>query len=76
MAIQITVKDVDEKTFRELKSYAVQNNVTVGKALSLAIHTLITQTHKPKCKLSAIKSFKGGVDTNHLSEQIDEVLYA
>ncbi len=76
MAIQITVKDIDEKTFRELKSYAIQNKVTVGRALTLAMHTFITHTHKPKRKLSSIKPFAGGPDTTHLSEQIDEVLYA
>lgn len=75
MAIQITVKDVDETTFRELKSYAIQNKVTVGRALTLAMHTFVTETQKPKRKFSSMKTFKGRPDTTHLSEQIDEVLY-
>ena len=75
MGTQITVKDVDEKTFHELKAFAVQHKMTVGSALSIAVHQWLVQTKKPKVKLSSIKPFKGGKETRRLSEEVDEVLY-
>lgn len=76
METQITVKDVDETTFHELKAYAVKHKLTVGRTLSLAIHSWLRQEKKPKLKLSDIKPFKGGKGSERYSEQVDEVLYS
>lgn len=76
MGVQITVKDVNEETFHELKAYAVKNKMTVGTALTMAMHTLMTSLKKRKGKLSDVKPFVGGAGTERLSEQMDEVLYA
>jgi len=76
MGVQITVKDVDEPTFHELKAYAVKHKMTVGTALTMAMHTLMTSLKKRKGKLSDVESFVGGAGTERLSEQMDEVLYA
>ncbi len=76
MGIQITVKDVDEKTFHELKSYAIQNKMTVGRAMTLAMHTLVMRRHRSRGKLLQVKPFDGGPGTEHLSERVDEVLYS
>lgn len=75
MGTQITVKDVDEKTFHELKAFAVQHKMAVGSALSMAMHQWLVQLKKPKAKLSNVKPFKGGKETKWLSEKVDEVLY-
>ena len=72
---QISVKDVDEETFQELKAEAAKRKMKVGTALTLAIHTWLTKTNKPKEKLLDFKPFKGGLGTERLSEQVDEILY-
>ncbi len=76
MQTQITVKEVDETTFQELKAYAVGHKMKVGSALTMAMHNWLTQMNQPKGKLSEVKTFKGGVKTKYLSEQIDEILYS
>ena len=76
MATQITVKDVDEKTFRELKAAAVKARMAVGRALTMAMHTWLTELEKPKKKLTDFEPVRGGPGTEKLSEQIDEILYA
>ncbi len=76
MAIQITVKDVDEATFSELKTAAIKQKITVGNALNIAMHTWLSEQRKPKLKLTEWKTFNGGKGTEHLSEEIDDILYA
>ncbi len=72
---QITVKEVNEEIFRELKAAAVRNKMTVGATLSLAIETWLSQLKKKKGNLSELKSINWGPGTEHLSEQIDEIIY-
>ena len=73
--VQITVKDVDENVFRELKAQAAKEGISVGKALSFAVRVWLSEMRKPMLPLSFWKTFKGGKDTRYLSEQIDDVLY-
>ena len=75
MGTQITVKDVDGKTFQELKAAAARAKLTVGRALTMAIHLWLSETERPKKRLSDFKPIKGGPGTERLSEQIDEILY-
>lgn len=37
MKTQITVRDVDEKVFREFKAEAVRHGLTLGTAITLAM---------------------------------------
>ena len=76
MNIQITVKNVDEQTFQELKATAIKQKMTLDNALNIAMHSWLTQNRKPKLNLSQWKTFNGGKGTEHLSEQIDDILYA
>ncbi len=75
MGIQITVKDVDEKTFQEMKAVAVKNKIKVGRALTLAMHTFLSQMQKPRARLADVRSFQGSKGTERVSEQVDEILY-
>jgi len=40
------------------------------------IHSLLSKQRKPKLKLSELKTFNGGKGSEHLSEQIDDILYS
>ena len=73
--IQVTIKNVDEHAFSELKAEAAKKKLPVGRALSLAIETWLSESKKPKLFLSKWKTTKGGVKTRFLSEQVDSILY-
>ena len=73
--IQVTVKNVDEEAFSELKAEAVRKKLPVGIALSLAIEKWLSESKKPTLPLARWKTIKGGATTKLLSEQVDSVLY-
>ena len=72
---QITVKEVDEGSFKELKAFATKGKITVGAALTLAIEELLSQTNKKKKDLSQLNPTNWGLGTENLSEQINESSY-
>ncbi len=73
---QITVKEVNEKAFQELKAVAVKNKITVGTALTLAMENWTSSLRRTKQgKLSELKPRNWGSGTEHTSEEIDEILY-
>ena len=59
MGIQITVKDVDEKTFQELKAAAAKAKMPIGSALNMAIHSWLATIAKPKLKFTEWKPIRG-----------------
>ncbi len=72
---QITVKEVDEKVFQELKLAALKGKMTVGVALTLAIETWLSTLNKLKGNLSDLKPIDWGPGTEYASEQVDEIMY-
>ncbi len=74
MGIQITVREVDEQVFREFKSEATKQGLTIGSALTLAMEKFRTNLQKKK-KFTSLKPISWGKGTERLSEQIDEILY-
>ncbi|MBI3052157.1 hypothetical protein HYY74_06935 [Candidatus Woesearchaeota archaeon] len=73
--IQVTIKNVDEDAFSELKAEAARWKMPVGAALSLAIERWLAESRKPRLKLSNWKTEKGNGKTTFYSEQVDEILY-
>ena len=73
--IQVTIKNVDEQAFSELKAEAARIKLPVGRAISLAIENWLSQSKKPILQLSRWKTVKGGPKTKRLSEQVDSILY-
>jgi hypothetical protein len=73
--VQITVKDVDEKTFAELKAEAARQKMKVGRLLSFTVEMGLQELKKPKLPLASIKAFKWGKGTEHVSEEVDRILY-
>ena len=73
--IQVTIKNVDEEAFSELKAEAARKKLHVGAALSLAIEKWVSEAKKPLLPLTKWKTVRGGPETRFLSEQIDDILY-
>ncbi|HIH26348.1 hypothetical protein J4476_03890 [Candidatus Woesearchaeota archaeon] len=75
MKTQITVKEVEDKTFQELKAEAVKRKMSIGTALTLAIENWLSSIKKPRGSLLMWKSTDWGPGTEKLSEQVDEIIY-
>ena len=73
--IQVTIKNVDENVFSELKAEAARKKLPVGIALSLAIERWLSESKKPQLPLAKWKTIEGGDKTRLLSEQVDSILY-
>ena len=73
--LQVTIKNLDEDSFSELKAEAARKKLPVGIALSLAIEKWLSESKKPKLQLADWKTIKGGSRTKLLSEQVDSILY-
>lgn len=73
--MQLTVKEVDERVFREFKAEAVKEGYTIGKALNFAMSMWVWKSTKPKRSLLDLKPVSFGKGTEKLSEEIDKVLY-
>ncbi|MEA1992892.1 MAG: hypothetical protein U9N35_00635 [Euryarchaeota archaeon] len=72
-----TIRNIDDKTFHELKVEATKERVTVGQATTQAIKLwLKTKREKGKKRsLKEIKPISFGKENKKLSEEIKEVLY-
>ncbi|MBI4139911.1 hypothetical protein HY483_03035 [Candidatus Woesearchaeota archaeon] len=74
--IQLSVKNVEEKTFREFKAKSVQEGMNVGLALTLAMQDWIEQSkRKPKRNILDLKAWDWGKGTENISENADSILY-
>ena len=73
--MQVTIKNVDENVFREFKAAAVQKGVKLGTALTLAMKKFKDELVRKRRKFTDLKPRDWGSDTEHLSEDIDKILY-
>ncbi|MBI4176392.1 MAG: hypothetical protein HY518_04250 [Candidatus Aenigmarchaeota archaeon] len=73
--MQLSVRDVDERVFREFKAQAVREGIPVGKYLTLAMNHWLGETRKPLQDIRNFKPFNFGKGTEKLSEEIDKILY-
>jgi len=72
--MQLSVRDVEDRTFKEFKAQAVKEGLTVGRALTLAMQYWIEEEEDKKSFLD-LKPTDWGKGTEHSSEEIDAVLY-
>ena len=73
---QLSVKEVDEKTFQEFKAESIREGLKVGQALTLAMQEwLKTEKKTQKVSFLNLKPIKGGKGTEKVSENIDKILY-
>ena len=73
--MQLSVRDVDKKIFREFKAEATREGFKVGGALSLAMQLWLQKSRKPKMSLLDFKPTNWGKGTERLSEEVDKILY-
>ena len=74
--MQLSVKEVDEKIFREFKAEAIKDGFKVGKALNLAMKLWLDKIEKkPKVSFLDLKPSHWGKGTERTSEEIDKILY-
>ncbi len=71
--MQLSVKNVMEKVFREFKAQAVLEDLPVGEALNQAMKLWMNRYKKPKLHFMDLKPTHWG--DPHTSEKIDEILY-
>lgn len=75
----LTVRDVDEETLSMFKAKAAEHKMKMGKALTEAMQNWLQSKKHPK-KSSGLfaksKPFDWGKNTEKLSTQIDDILYA
>lgn len=78
----VAVRNVDEETFRKFKAFTIAERMKLGGALTLAMRRLLEEKMKRRKenlkKASALLKIKPtdfGPGSEHLSEQIDEILY-
>ena len=79
--MNITIRDVNPRFWRELKVEAVKEGLTIGKALNLALERWLHEYKNKRSKIKTksfwdLKPFKyEGEDAGKLSVKVDEVLY-
>ncbi len=74
--MQLSVKNVEKQVFQEFKADAVKRGLSVGGALTLAMHHwLIHKKRRVKKSIVDWEATDWGKGTEHTSEQIDEILY-
>ncbi|MBI2147939.1 hypothetical protein HYU19_05745 [Candidatus Woesearchaeota archaeon] len=75
MATQVAIRDVDSDVFREFKAEAVHQGLKMGSALTLAMEKFLSEAKGKKSLLEGWKPTRWGKGTEHLSEQVDDVMY-
>lgn len=73
--MQLSVRDVDQKIFREFKAGVVREGLNLGKAITLAMQEWLAKTKKHKMSLLDYKATQWGKGTEKTSEEIDRILY-
>lgn len=80
MVTDVTIRNVNPEFWREFKASAIKKGLSVGEAINLALKTFTMETEAKKTKkqkeiwdLEPVAF--SGPDAEHLSENIDNVLY-
>ncbi len=72
----VTLRNFDDKLYRELKSEAVKDGLTIVEALKQAVSVwLAVHTHKKKKSVFDYKPMDFGPGSERSSQEIDQVLY-
>lgn len=74
--VQISIKNVEDKVFREFKAEATKEGMNIGKSLTLAMKLWIQEKQKKSKKsLLDFKPREWGKGTERVSEEIDSWAY-
>lgn len=72
--MQLSVRDVDERVFKKFKAWAAEEDMPIGKALTMAMDQFVVWRDK-KVKPTDFKPLDLGKGSERLSEEIDKILY-
>jgi len=75
MPIQITIRDVDEKIFREFKAETIRKGMKLGAAINFAMEKFRADLHEKKAKFTMLKPVDWGPGTERVSEEVDAIMY-
>ena len=75
--LNITIRNINDATYRQLKAKAALEGVTIGTAITQAIEFWISAlgSTKKKGSIMDLKPVSMGKENEHLSEDIDKILY-
>ena len=76
--MNITIRGVDERVFREFKAEAVRDGTAIGKAVTRAMKTWLNIKEKegrPGKSLLDLTPFDWGDGTENSSMEVDQILY-
>lgn len=72
-----TIRNLDEKVYRQLKAHAALHDLTIGEAMNQAIEAYLSQQDQSENPAPPIPSpSEGGeVAPEDVSERVDKILY-
>jgi hypothetical protein len=73
-----SVRNLNPRLYKRLRAFALQENISVGTALNIAIESLLNQKSKQKKdprKLLQITPFDWGKGTENTSTEVDTIIY-
>jgi hypothetical protein len=74
--MNVTIRDLDEVTFKKFKAKAIEEGMKLGEAMTQAMALWIKQRNiKQKASLLDVKPFNWGKGTEKTSIEIDKILY-
>ena len=72
----ITLRNVDEAAFRKFKVRAVDEGITLGRAVTQALLEWANkQERKQKRSLLEFKPVRFGLESKNLSKDVDRIVY-
>ena len=72
--MQLSVRDVDEKVFKKFKARATEEDMPIGRALTMAMDTWLVRKEK-RASLTDLKPMSFGKHTRNLSVDVDRTVY-
>ena len=76
ISMQVSVKNVEDRVFREFKAESVRERLSMGKALTLAMKLWLDyKPRKPRLYFLNLQPKKWKNGTEHVSEEIDKIIY-
>jgi antitoxin component of RelBE/YafQ-DinJ toxin-antitoxin module len=71
-----TIRELDEEVYRQAKAKAALMGISIGRAVNEALRKWIAEGDEPKKQsILGLKPKRFGKENEHLSEEIDKVLY-
>ncbi|MDI6640550.1 MAG: hypothetical protein QMD78_06990 [Methanocellales archaeon] len=75
--MDITIRNIDERSYRRLKAMAALEGIPIGAAITQAIKVWLEREKRASdVSLLDMKPVSFGKENARLSEEIDEILYA